>query len=160
MSMPEVENEEIYCEQACPIPGIGSPLLLTVVVRDDARGQIARESHVFLPQEERHLHEIVWLPCDRDGDDATLAGCIRATHRLFARQLAARAAGGDFSYVTRHLATPPFQAFGSQDKFRDEMQDIQAWTISRVLREALSRATRRGNVFPGAGRACACKADR
>lgn len=140
-------GEEIIYEQTDEVPGQGALLFVTAVIHDEARGRVTRESHVFLPRENRHLHEISFSPRGRLSEAALLAGCVRATHRLFAAQLARagneRASGGEeLSYATRRLEAHPFHDFRLRQQFLDEMWEIQDWTVSPGLREALARVTR------------------
>jgi hypothetical protein len=139
--------EEIIYERSDAAPGQGPLLFVTVVLRDEARDRVTRESHVFLPRENRHLHELEFAPRRRADRAAVLAGCIRATHRLFADQLVRagneRASGGEgLSYATRRLDAHPFHDFRLRRQFLDEMWEIQDWTISPGLRDALARVTR------------------
>lgn len=138
--------EEVIYEQTDSSSKFGPVIFVTAVIRDDLRDQVMRESHVFLLHGNRHLHEITFLTNSRENEATLLAGCIRATHRLFAEQLARagdeRVSGNEgLAYVTKRLDAHPFHTIGLQNRFRDELWEIQDWTVSHTLREVLASVT-------------------
>ena len=140
-------SEEIIYEQADEVPGHGTLLFVSVLSRDEQQNRVTRESHVFHPGEERHLHEINHFSRGCADDDTLRADCVRATHRLFADQLLRagnpRASGGEgVAYATRRLDAHPFHDLRLRGKFLATMWEIQDWTVSPGLRDALGRVTR------------------
>lgn len=146
-----VEIEEVVYESADLVSGHGPAFFVTVLTRHEARERATRESHVFLPGENLHLHEIAFIPLSRDESDASVAEAVRATHGLFAARVAERAGGqgragggegAGLIYATRRTEESPFHEFRLRGWFPDAMWEIQDWTVSAVLREALGRVTR------------------
>ena len=140
-------SEEIIYEQADHVPDHGQLFFITVVQHDAERKRDVYESRVFIPQQNLHLHELKLSPRDRCDEKALLATGIEATHRLFADQLARdgneHALGQQgFSYATRRVAAHPFYGFQLRNQFRNQMWEIQDWTISPTLRNALAQITR------------------
>lgn len=147
--VPVADSEELVYELAEFVRGYGPVVFVTVLTRHEARERETRESHVFLPRENLHLHDIAFAPLGRDEASDSLAEAVRGTHGLFAALVARRAGGEErgpeaagLHYATRRLATDPFHEFRLQNQFQDAMWEIQDWTVSAALREALGRVTR------------------
>lgn len=161
---PAAEIEEVVYETTDGAGDFGPVVFVTALIRHEARERETRESHVFLLRENLHLHDIVFAPLGRDEAAASLADAVRATHALFAGLVAKRgaagsilhsgrvsaSAGGDegaeagagLRYATRRLAAHPFHEFRVRGQFQDAMWEIQDWSVSPALREALGRVTR------------------
>jgi hypothetical protein len=145
MATPPPASEEIIYEKADAVADRGAVFFVTVILRDEARGRMTRESHVFLPSEKRHLHEIEDAPLTRAV--AGPAAGLASTHGLLARHLVRtgneRATGGEgLSYVTHRLAAHPFHGFRLRNEFADALWEIQDWSLSPGLRAALAGVTR------------------
>lgn len=149
---PAAEVEEIVYEKAKGVGNLGSVIFVTALTRHEARERETRESHVFLPRENLHLHDIVCTSLGIDDAAASLAEAVCKTHELFAALVRKRGSGvsglrsvaqegAGLSYVTCQLAEHPFHEFRLRGWFGDAMWEIQDWTVSAALREALARVT-------------------
>ncbi len=142
------DSADILYEQADEVPGFGAVLFVTAVTTDVKRGRVVRESHVFVPRENLHRHDIVCGAATRDDAAVALADGVRATHGLFAALVGARgqdqerAARHGLAYATRRLDEHPFHDFRLRNLFRDQLWEIQDWTVTPALREALAQVTR------------------
>ncbi|EIP99008.1 hypothetical protein OpiT1DRAFT_03511 [Opitutaceae bacterium TAV1] len=142
--------EEVIYEQAEALPGRASPFFITVLAIDDLRAQVTQENHVFLPGEEKYLHQITWPTFSHENVATITARAIRDTHRLFIDHLAARASQAcdrwhpapSLSCEVRRLSSHPFHRLKLENRFLHQMWEIQEWTVSRELREALAQVTR------------------
>lgn len=125
-----------------------SPVLITSVVIDEIRGQATEESHVFIPATGKYLHQIRYSIPDPDDHEAAVARSIEVTHRLFDDYLTSGPVTAGLQSM-RHLAHEvrrmpghPFHRFRIENKFVQEMWEIQEWTSSpelgRTLAEVMS----------------------
>lgn len=139
--------EQVIYETSSPLPGLGVAILITVWRTDFAAGRMTRESHVFLPDDEVHLHEIAFEHIRTDAA-ASLAVCaLRATHLLLARHVTGFSAhdrwlaAATCTYGTVRQEEHPFFRFRLMGRFRDALWEMQDWTISEELRGALAQVT-------------------
>ena len=143
-----MRNQKLIYEQSRSIPLGEAPVFITVVAVDEARGFITQESHVFIPSAEKYLNQIRYVNRgDRDIDNITNEA-IRATHRLYSDNgIKFVPSGGGklhhcLSYEITELNEHPFHRFLIEDKFVEQMWEIQEWTTSRELKRALAEVTR------------------
>lgn len=148
---PAAEVEEIIYERADGVGDFGAVIFVTVLARHEGCERETRESHVFLPGRNLHLHEIVFATPGRTDWSESLGEAVRATHGLLAERVERsplgedRAGGGaeaGLRYATRRMDVHPFHDFRVRGWFSDAMWEIQDWTVSPALREALGRVTR------------------
>jgi hypothetical protein len=135
--------ETLLFEQATPLPGHGAPILVTIL-RPESRGRYLRESHVFLPDSELHLHEIGRGRAS--GEEASSTVCaLRETHALLAARLAEERKNlrgpAALAYQSRFLAEHPFFRFRLEGRFRNALWEMQDWTTSPALRALLAQVT-------------------
>src|SRR3954464_9291109 len=109
--VPVADSEELVYELADFVRGFGPVIFVTVLTRHEARERETRESHVFLPRENLHLHDIAFAPLGRDEAPDSLGEAVRGTHGLFAALVAKRTGGEErgpeaagLHYATRRLA--------------------------------------------------------
>lgn len=140
-----MEAEQLFFEEATSLAGHGAPVLITIL-RGEPRGtRYLRESHVFLPDSELHLHEIGQGVAPAASSEF-VARSLRETHRLLVSFLAAergntRWPSDDPAYRSQAMAEHPFFRFRLAGRFRDSLWEIQDWTTSQVLRGLLAQVT-------------------
>lgn len=145
-------SDTIIFEQADAIPHYGTVHFITLVTRQPGNTVVRRESHVFLAQPDRHLHEIVFLNV-ADLDPAHVErSSLEATHQVFATHRATDRSDLDAAGTARPVPTPclnygvtrqaeaPFARFRQERRFVGEMGQITDWTTSAVLRDTLLQA--------------------
>ena len=143
-----MRNQKLIYEQSRSIPLGEAPVFITVIAVDEARGFITQESHVFLPREEKYINQIRYLNRGDQEIDNITNDAIRATHRLYsANGIKCVTSGGGkqhhcLSYEITALNEHPFHRFLLEDKFVQQMWEIQEWTASRELKRALAQVTR------------------
>lgn len=142
--------ENLLCEYSNLVPDHGPATFITVMSTCPGNGLRRRESHVFLPAVELHLHELVYSYPESDDDGDNLKQGSRATHQLLADHLAGATPenrrlvlGSDsaLAYRSTVLDEPPFRSFRSQPFLVRTMWQIQDWTHSDRLRAHLREAT-------------------
>ena len=148
MSLNVMHTEKVIYTQACELPANEAPVFITAAVMDPRRQLVTQESHVFLPRDDIYLHKINYINNSGADFDSLIVGAIRNTHRLHADHMAAHAASRRpvFNHLQSFdadlLATHPFHRFRLENKFLEQMWEIQEWTASRELRLALAQVIR------------------
>ncbi len=143
-----MHTEKAIYTQAAGVPDLEAPVFVTVAVADQRRQLVIQESHVFLPQNDTYLHKINYFSNSSHDFGAVIVSGIRATHRLHTEYMASRAADRHpiFDPLTSldadALEAHPFHRFRLENKFIEQMWEIQEWTASRELRQALAQVTR------------------
>jgi hypothetical protein len=138
--------ERLIFERADARPELGAAYLISAVHLDVARRQIIRESHVFVPAENVHRHEIVCLPAPAECTLEQACDLAReATRGLLHRFLEARISNSRWHpahsrpLVVRRLDSHPFHELLLAGGFREELWSIQDWTTSGSLRSELAK---------------------
>ena len=148
MSLSAMHTEKVIYTQACELPEHEAPVFITAVVLDARRQLVIQESHVFLPKDDIYLHRINYINNSGADFDSLIVGAIRNTHRVHADHMAAQAARRRpalnhlQSFDADLLETHPFHRFRLENKFIEQMREIQEWTASRELRQALAQVIR------------------
>jgi hypothetical protein len=142
-------HDKVTYEQATDIPDYGVCHFITLLSFRPGNVVVRRESHVFISQPERHLHEITYMN-SRGLDRANLESeSVRATHQLFASYRVNNptslnsgfAARSRFESPLTYRVTPrrdaPFARFKQEKRFLHTMAQITEWTPSPLLRDTL-----------------------
>ncbi len=121
-----------------------APVLITVSVASEARCQVTEESHIFIPTVGKYLQETSYRSLKNADFDTLAALGIQTTRRLLTSYLSMHSVVPGLSVlrssplVIRPLATHPFHRFRIENRFVQEMWEIQEWTCSVALRECLA----------------------
>jgi len=121
-----------------------APVLVTVSVANEAGDQVIEESHVFVPTTGKYLQQVCYRSLKNAEFRRVAELGIQATRRLLIDYLsmhpvlpglqALRLA----SPVMTPLAVHPFHRYRIENKFVQEMWEIQEWTRSEALRASLA----------------------